>query len=499
MPAPWWTSSSRPASATGASPARPEIAARRLISFISQSPLILEGADHAFYQRFLRIIGQHVRDLERHVRAGALPLPAAHGGDRALLCGPVLRGPRRHACAARRACSPASSIGRSSPMAGMPAATRASLVDLLFDLLPLRQMFASREVDTPEALLHAIDRMLPMVRLFRHGDGTLSHFNGMGVTAADHLATLLTYDDMRSQPIQHAPHSGYERLEAGRTLLVADVGAPPPTPPVAECRRRLPVLRVLQRRAAHRGQLRNAAASPTMRSSRPRVDGGPFDRLHRRRVVVPVRRPKGGWLHRSARALASAPGRPRRRSAGPSGWRRSAASASTSRSSTPAMTATSSASASPTSGAGSSRPRAIALEGEDNFLGEGGRTGAAQAIIRFHLAPGIKASRAQGGRVVMLVLPNREAWQFTRSPGRGLRRGQHFSRHRRRHAADGADRADVRPDETPVGALALRASGAQLRSERSLRIWGRSCSDDRSRVPTRPRSSVPARNPALAR
>ena len=40
-----------------------------------------------------------------------------------------------------------------------------------------------------------------MVRLFRHGDGTLSHFNGMGVTAADHLATLLTYDDMRSQPI----------------------------------------------------------------------------------------------------------------------------------------------------------------------------------------------------------------------------------------------------------------------------------------------------------
>ena len=102
------------------------------------------------------------------------------------------------------------------------------MVDLLFDLLPLRQMFASREVDTPDALLHAIDRMLPMVRLFRHGDGTLSHFNGMGVTAADHLATLLTYDDMRSQPIQHAPHSGYERLEAGRSLLVADVGAPPP-------------------------------------------------------------------------------------------------------------------------------------------------------------------------------------------------------------------------------------------------------------------------------
>src|SRR5215211_2960409 len=51
----------------------PEITARRLMSLISQSPLILEGADHAFYQRFLRIIGQHVRNLEREIRAGALP------------------------------------------------------------------------------------------------------------------------------------------------------------------------------------------------------------------------------------------------------------------------------------------------------------------------------------------------------------------------------------------------------------------------------------------
>ena len=36
----------------------------------------------------------------------------------------------------------------------------------------------------------------------------------------------------------------------------------------------------------------------------------------------------------------------------------------------------------------------------------------AEAVIRFHLAPGIRASRAQGGRTIMLVLPNREAWQF---------------------------------------------------------------------------------------
>jgi uncharacterized heparinase superfamily protein len=52
------------------------------------------------------------------------------------------------------------------------------------------------------------------------------------------------------------------------------------------------------------------------------------------------------------------------------------------------------------------------LEGEDVFAREGTASEAAQAVIRFHLAPGIRASRVQGGRMVMLVLPNREAWQF---------------------------------------------------------------------------------------
>ncbi len=37
---------------------RPAVAARRLISFLSHSPLLLEGADHAFYDRFLRHVSR---------------------------------------------------------------------------------------------------------------------------------------------------------------------------------------------------------------------------------------------------------------------------------------------------------------------------------------------------------------------------------------------------------------------------------------------------------
>src|SRR3712207_5250678 len=97
-------------------------------------------------------------------------------------------------------------------------------------------------------------------------------------------------------------------------------------------------------------------------------------------------------------------------------------------------------------------PKGNVLEGEDNFWSEGGRgrtSGSPQAIIRFHLAPGIRASRAQGGRVVMLVLPNREAWQFSAAPVEAEIEDSVFLA-----TADGLRRTEqivltVRPSETP--------------------------------------------------
>jgi uncharacterized heparinase superfamily protein len=391
-----------------------EVTARRLISLISQSPLILEGADHAFYERFLRILGQHVRTLERHVRSGVPPLSQIMAAIALCYAGLCCEGLERTLRRASRL------LGRELDRQVLADGGHASrnprlVVELLFDLLPLRQMFASREVDTPEALLRAIDRMLPMVRLFRHGDGTLSHFNGMGVTAPDHLATLLTYDDMRSQPIHHAPHTGYERLEAGRTLLIADVGAPPPLPLSAE---------------AGAGCLSFEFSSATQRivvnCGMPRTAGDAIIQASRSTVAhstaslddvssCQMVEAKGSWLRRSIAGWLI-------RRLGPvilSGPTRVVAERSE-REHAQLLNASHDGFRSAYNLTHERRwqlsPKGDSLEGEDIFWGEGTNTHTAEAIIRFHLAPGIRASRAQGGRVVMLVLPNREAWQFTAHP-----------------------------------------------------------------------------------
>jgi uncharacterized heparinase superfamily protein len=104
-----------------------------------------------------------------------------------------------------------------------------ALIDLLLDLLPLRQTFTARNIPPPAPLLNAIDRMMPMLRFFRHGDGNFALFNGMSTTPTGLVATLLAYDDTRGVPMVGMPHTGYQRLESSATAIIMDTGTPPPS------------------------------------------------------------------------------------------------------------------------------------------------------------------------------------------------------------------------------------------------------------------------------
>src|SRR6202020_688747 len=83
------------------------------------------------------------------------------------------------------------------PDGGHVSREPGAIIEILLELLPLRQAFAARHIAPPQALLNAIDRMMPMLRFFRHSDGTFAHFNGMGTTPGDLVSTLLAYDETR--------------------------------------------------------------------------------------------------------------------------------------------------------------------------------------------------------------------------------------------------------------------------------------------------------------
>jgi uncharacterized heparinase superfamily protein len=85
----------------------------------------------------------------------------------------------------------------------------------------------ARDRPAPKELADAIDRIMPMLRFFRMGDGTMARFNGAGPTPTDALATVLAYDDIEGAPVRTAANSGYVRVEAGTSLIVCNLGPPP--------------------------------------------------------------------------------------------------------------------------------------------------------------------------------------------------------------------------------------------------------------------------------
>jgi len=206
---------------------RPDVIARRIISWLTQAPLLVDDSDVRFYRRFIRSLTRQVRGLRitlAGARDGVPRLQAVIALVYGALC---MQGQARYIEGATKLL--AEELDRQIlPDGGHIGRNPAALIDLLVDLLPLRQAFSSRNIPPPQALLNAIDRMMPMLRFFRHGDGNFALFNGMGPTPTDLLTTVLAYDDARGTPVANAPHSGYQRIEAGNTLILVDTGRPPP-------------------------------------------------------------------------------------------------------------------------------------------------------------------------------------------------------------------------------------------------------------------------------
>jgi uncharacterized heparinase superfamily protein len=200
---------------------------RRLISWLSYSSLLLDSADSKSYDTITQSLGMQLVRLSATWREGAEGYPRLLGLIALVLADLSIAGHDRRLRDAERAL--AGEFSRQLLRDGGHISRNPSvLIDLMLDILPLRQCFIARDRHPPPVLASASQRMLAILRFMRMGDGTLSRFNGVSVAVPAGLATVLAYDD-RQEPITGlAPFSKYARLEGHKTVVIADVGAPPP-------------------------------------------------------------------------------------------------------------------------------------------------------------------------------------------------------------------------------------------------------------------------------
>jgi len=385
---------------------RPDVLSRRIISWLTQAPLVLQDADLRFYRRFLRSLVRQVRYL-RHTAGdthrGVARLQAAIALSYAALC---IAGQARHIKSTTAQLT--REIERQIlPDGGHISRDPGAIIDVLLELLPLRQVFASRNIAPPQALLNAVDRMMPMLRFFRHSEGTLAHFNGMGATPAELLLTLLAYDETHGAPLSNAPYSAYQRLEAAGGVLIMDTGRAPPMEMSLE---------------AHAGCLSFEFSSPkgsliVVNCGMPataRDEWRPLARATAAHSTVTFNEVSSAQFVETPafrRVLGGSPmlGGPRH--------------VSVTRETRPNSVMVRAGHDGYAGRYGVVHERTLTLaadgtrlEGEDLFLAADGgpqvRSSEDQYAVRFHLHPLVKATRLTDGHGVLLMMPNKDVWMF---------------------------------------------------------------------------------------
>jgi len=376
------------------------VLARRLIHIFAHGRIVLSNSDMLWRSKVFVSLREQSRLLARICEEAPEGLPRYEAAAAVALSGACLADTRRleaglarlEAEIARQILPDGGHISR-SPEALVHAYRLATMV---MDALIAISHPVSHEMHS------ARDRMAPMLRFFRHGDGALALFNGGQECDGRMIAGLLARDEVRGQPFGHARHSGYQRLAAGRSVMMMDCGVPPPGPfstnAHAGClafefssgTHRIVVncgAAVDARRAAWDSALRATAAHSTMTLADtttgtilaggwsrkllgPRLIGGVTE-VDTQRVET-----SDGWMVEGGHDGYVAPFGVRHERQ--------------------AMLGT----------------RGLALTGRDRLLPAGKtRRQELPFALRFHIHPDVRVSPSQGGDVI-LKLPNGEGWRF---------------------------------------------------------------------------------------
>jgi uncharacterized heparinase superfamily protein len=376
----------------------PEVSAMRVINWLAHAPLLLASNDQVYRSAVLTALGRFAKHL--HAQADKAPdgMPRLTAIVGLGLAGLMI--PGREASESKAQGLLAGFIDRHIlPDGGFSTRCPQDLHTALRLLLTLRAGYRTRGVATPDSLQGAIDRSVPALKGLVLGEGSLARFNGGAALTQSEILETLSIADSGAKALRNGAHSGFQRLEAGRAVLVMDVG-PPPTGPAllkahagalsfefADAAQPLfincgsdaehpslvsPALRAAVRRTAAHTTLTLAGQDQTLFAADGRLGKGITE-------VVATRQEneQGSWLDGAHDGYAARFGlRHRRRLF--------------------------------------LKANGMDLRGEDRLepVRSVKAAGPFRIDVRFHLAPAITAVATQGGAGVALKLPSGAAWMF---------------------------------------------------------------------------------------
>ena len=204
---------------------RPDVAGARIAAWLGHYDFFAASADDAFRQKLMARLVADSRGL-------AAGLPTEELDARALtalkgLIAAAVALPDHAAFLTRALRVLPQEIARQVLPDGCHCErSPAQQLSALQDLTEIRALLQAAQAPPPAALTPAIDRLAPTLRVMRHADGGLALFNGSKEESAQLIDQVLAQAGRTVRAGSALNDGGFHRLQAGRSMLIMDCGAP---------------------------------------------------------------------------------------------------------------------------------------------------------------------------------------------------------------------------------------------------------------------------------
>lgn len=198
----------------------------RLLNMAAGSPFLLTSTDPVYRSRVIN----HFARVARHLDQSA-PRAQSHFAKSVGWAGVVAASLLLPEGKARRA------VGESGladalratifPDGGVVSRSPVQLMELVGLLSLLKKCYDARDEIAPAFLTDALGRAVPALLGLTHSDGGLGAWQGSAHIGAERIEALVAASEVRARPHRQALDWGYQRVSAGKSVLLLDAGPPP--------------------------------------------------------------------------------------------------------------------------------------------------------------------------------------------------------------------------------------------------------------------------------
>jgi uncharacterized heparinase superfamily protein len=211
---------------------RADILAKRTMAWAAHAPIILSSTDLVYRSSVLNALARGSRHLDRVAIRAPIGVQRVTATAGVVAAGLLMPGGE-----------PRLSFGEGALIKAMNAAFTSdggsicrspqNLADVVTTLSMLEKLYEARRVSLPSEIADTLAMAVPALMGVTMGDGGLSSWQGGGATSPADVEAVVTGSGVRARAQRQARDWGYQRIQAGATVLVADC-APPPVTRVAE-------------------------------------------------------------------------------------------------------------------------------------------------------------------------------------------------------------------------------------------------------------------------